>query len=996
MSQIEDLLQRCTVKLTLPDRMGWGTGFFVAPGLILTCAHVVREAGDGPVLVRWQAQENWAEAYVEELRADPDDLALLRVRVLGEGSPPCVWLDEAVRSRDPLYLFGYPDQDFPNGCPVTFGCEGWTGDEPALIKFALGQVRPGMSGSPLLNQRTGMVCGIVKFTRDRSFDLGGGAIPTRVILEQFPKFRELQREFHKVDRRWSDLLTKISAIDFQAYLGAMGSDWQRWLKRHRHGAIVGGSLLILLTSTAIVYSLKPELFRPALTAIGLQQNQQRKVVKILVADFGGNDQNKLTTDSILKAIRSKTQDYKNINIKVDALKQEITERDGGKEKARKIGQEQKANIVIWGSYVETGTTVQMNANLELLMEPKVTSMMTTITKGTKGVPWAQTINMPISQLERISSQLDDLQQQSAYLVLMVLGLSSYVGEDWDQAINYFTNALDSAREIPKQLKAASYFYRANSYAGKKDFKKATSDYEQARNFSPKLVEAYLGLGTAYIQQGYLEKAGEASLLFEEAIKSFNQAISLNTSSKHQAYAYKGRGIAYIIQGIKSDRDLADNFFDEEANLSFEKGIKSYEEVIKIDSKDAETHTLSCGAYLLKKRLDKAILSCNQAISLSSNFTGALKLRGYLYTLRGQYPEAIQDFKKATDLDSADAESYFSLGLAYGLNKEEHQAIQSFDQAITLNPEFALAYRSRGDAYNAKGGVLQQNQDADAAEKSFDAAIESFNLAIKFSSKDPIAYVGLGTAYLNKKDPEQAIKSLNQAITYKPDYALAYIALGDIYSTQKDGADLAVENYTQAINYDSRNSYVYQRRCFIYLGQQNSELAISDCDEAITYDSKNAWAYLGRAAAYRIKNDFDQAISNFNEVLKIPVQDNKVYVLAYINRGDAYNTKKDPNPDQAISSFNEALKLDDKNADAYVGRGYSYTMKKEPDQAISSFNEALKLDDKNARIYNGLGDSYRLKNERVQAISNYQKALTLNPDPEAKSYAQKKLSELGVQ
>ncbi len=230
MSQIEDLLQRCTVKLTLPDRMGWGTGFFVAPGWILTCAHVVRDAGDGPVLVRWQAQENWAEAYVEELRSDPDDLALLRVRLPEGESPPCVWLDEAVRSRDPLYLFGYPDQDFPNGCPVTFGCEGWTGDEPALIKFALGQVRPGMSGSPLLNQRTGMVCGMVKFTRDRSFDLGGGAISTRVILEQFPQLRELQREFHEQDHRWVNLITTQAAINFKPYLQAVlaNDDYREW------------------------------------------------------------------------------------------------------------------------------------------------------------------------------------------------------------------------------------------------------------------------------------------------------------------------------------------------------------------------------------------------------------------------------------------------------------------------------------------------------------------------------------------------------------------------------------------------------------------------------------------------------------------------------------------------------------------------------------------------------------------------------------------------
>ena len=186
MTQLEDLLQQCTVKLTIPGT-GWGTGFFVAPGLILTCAHVVRESNSQPIRVRWQSQENWAEAVVERSLPDPYDLALLRVATPTDANPPCVYLDAAIESRDPLYLFGYPDQDFPNGCPVTFSCEGLTGDEPPLIKFALGQVRPGMSGSPLLNQRTGKVCGIVKFTRDRSIDLGGGAIPAHVILDQFPE-----------------------------------------------------------------------------------------------------------------------------------------------------------------------------------------------------------------------------------------------------------------------------------------------------------------------------------------------------------------------------------------------------------------------------------------------------------------------------------------------------------------------------------------------------------------------------------------------------------------------------------------------------------------------------------------------------------------------------------------------------------------------------------------------------------------------------------------
>ncbi|MEQ9624771.1 trypsin-like peptidase domain-containing protein [Coleofasciculus chthonoplastes] len=226
MSHVENLLQQCTVKLSLPG--GWGTGFFVAPEWILTCAHVVKGAKGEPIQVRWQMQQNWSQAVVEDLLPDPYDLALLRVTLLTDANPPCVYLDGAIQSRDPLYLFGYPDREFDNGCPVTFNCEGVTGDEPGLIKFKLGQVRPGMSGAPLLNQRTGKVCGMVKFTRDRSFDLGGGAVPTTVILSQFPQLREFQREFHQQDRRWRDLVLKQTEIDVQPYLTAITTKYEKW------------------------------------------------------------------------------------------------------------------------------------------------------------------------------------------------------------------------------------------------------------------------------------------------------------------------------------------------------------------------------------------------------------------------------------------------------------------------------------------------------------------------------------------------------------------------------------------------------------------------------------------------------------------------------------------------------------------------------------------------------------------------------------------------
>ena len=97
------------------------------------------------------------------------DLALLRVDLVAH---PAVFLDSEAQPGDSCYCYGYSDE-YPGGDPATLTCEGWSGEQHEHLKLKMGQIRPGFSGAPLLNLRTGMVCGIMQRTRDRSTDLGG-------------------------------------------------------------------------------------------------------------------------------------------------------------------------------------------------------------------------------------------------------------------------------------------------------------------------------------------------------------------------------------------------------------------------------------------------------------------------------------------------------------------------------------------------------------------------------------------------------------------------------------------------------------------------------------------------------------------------------------------------------------------------------------------------------------------------------------------------------
>ena len=178
-----------------------GTGFFVAAGLILTCHHVVKNAGDRPIKVKWQNQEDFALATVLKSFPDPDvDLSLLQFEAVE--NLPCVELDGAIAAFDDLYAYGYPERD-PNGAGVVLRSDGLNGDVPPKIKFSDGTARPGLSGAPLLNPATGKVCGVVKYTEDRSFPVGGGGIPIKTVFECFPHLANLNRQFHQP--QWGDV-----------------------------------------------------------------------------------------------------------------------------------------------------------------------------------------------------------------------------------------------------------------------------------------------------------------------------------------------------------------------------------------------------------------------------------------------------------------------------------------------------------------------------------------------------------------------------------------------------------------------------------------------------------------------------------------------------------------------------------------------------------------------------------------------------------------------
>ena len=159
-TSLYELLQLCTAKIGIANDSSRGTGFFVANRRLITCAHILKGHDCSKITVTWQGQIS-KTVKVIRIYQRPIDLALLSIDFSPQADPPCVLLDDSVTPFDRLYAYGYSDH-FPDGSSVAVRCEGNVSENNlTLIKVQSGQIRPGHSGAPALNNKTGKVCGLV-------------------------------------------------------------------------------------------------------------------------------------------------------------------------------------------------------------------------------------------------------------------------------------------------------------------------------------------------------------------------------------------------------------------------------------------------------------------------------------------------------------------------------------------------------------------------------------------------------------------------------------------------------------------------------------------------------------------------------------------------------------------------------------------------------------------------------------------------------------------
>ncbi|WP_329266881.1 trypsin-like peptidase domain-containing protein [Streptomyces sp. NBC_01451] len=209
---MEDLLRAATLALEVRSPGGKvtieGTGFLIAPGTVITCAHVVADHFEElPDFVRARTVDG-SEFLLEPVpewyvRRRPGDMDLAFLRAPDDMGLPHVLVSDLIDVGDWVWTFGYPAGMFRAGQSALLTVQGASrlravdkNGRPLGVDWQPQRVfgtpvGGGYSGSAVLNRRTGAVCGLLC-----SSDKAGSAhmVSAGDLLSALPQLTQVQSD----------------------------------------------------------------------------------------------------------------------------------------------------------------------------------------------------------------------------------------------------------------------------------------------------------------------------------------------------------------------------------------------------------------------------------------------------------------------------------------------------------------------------------------------------------------------------------------------------------------------------------------------------------------------------------------------------------------------------------------------------------------------------------------------------------------------------------
>lgn len=356
------------------------------------------------------------------------------------------------------------------------------------------------------------------------------------------------------------------------------------------------------------------------------------------------------------------------------------------------------------------------------------------------------------------------------------------------------------------------------------------------------------------------------------------------------------------------------------------------------------------------------------------FTEAERKADYLFSeadrinrLPGTEPEA--DVSKLSKVDiplinSLIVIDHLQNGYALLSAGRYEAAVRSFDAALKIDANGPYAYHGRGLAYLKSGNNM--------------SALPDFTMAVELNPKYAWAYNNRGIAYAVSGKLKQAMLDFKKALELDDKYAEAHYNLGHAFADNGSLQD-AVDEYTKAIRIDPKYSAAYANRGVVLdsLGKYNE--ALDDCKFVIAGQPKKsrfaAEVHYNCGLAYAHMGLLQQAL---NDLDLATVLDPK-FAAAYNVKGRIHLQLGEMI--RVVDDFDKVIEIMPGAYEAYLLRGIAYINLDKPGRALADLDRALELGKDPEAYYNRALCHFLLKNTQ-RAIIDLDRAIELNPKYDA--------------
>ena len=191
--------------------------------------------------------------------------------------------------------------------------------------------------------------------------------------------------------------------------------------------------------------------------------------------------------------------------------------------------------------------------------------------------------------------------------------------------------------------------------------------------NPWSYKGYIGRGTAYADLNN----------YEEAIKDFSMAISINANAED---GYSHRGNSYLYRGM------------------YEHAIKDFRRTIDLNGELDKAYYNMGIAYHNSGNYEEAMKSYTRSMELNPDFDKVYNNRGNLFNRSGDLKGAIKDYSRAIELNTQYERAYFNRAITYLKINDRTHAERDFLAVIKMNKRNAEAYFNLGRIYLEKYSI----------------------------------------------------------------------------------------------------------------------------------------------------------------------------------------------------------------------------------------------------------------------------------------------------